>query len=448
MDQAPAKPWNPDRRWADPLIALLLLMAGLGIWGALAARRAPRPAPQRPGLQARAAELGAAARVLFPAPLTAPALPTAVARNPWDEAVLAILAAEQGQTDRGRRLIQTEDGLPGERGAAFRRCWRAAFEQGPPPQSSDLDTLREPLGAGYAYLRLQARLAENPEALQKLARTWAGPRLILLGLGGFAALGLGLVGLGCATFLLLSPRGPRPSLPHREIAMPWRALALALLGWFVAFQLSGTVAALLLGALQLPKILGLPIAYSFHAAVGTLLLLRAEGIGLREAWHRATPGSAPRALAWALAFLGIALAANFLVGLLASPLLRGAEAPQGELREMIATLHNPLAIGLVLATLAGLAPLFEEWVFRGVLLPWLAPRLGARHGQRLGWGLAILISGLGFGAIHLQPTGLPSLAALGVVLGWAFYRTGNLWTAVAVHACWNGGGFLLMRALA
>jgi hypothetical protein len=89
---------------------------------------------------------------------------------------------------------------------------------------------------------------------------------------------------------------------------------------------------------------------------------------------------------------------------------------------------------------AGLAPLFEELLFRGFLLPLLARR------GRLAWALAL--TALLFGAIHLQPMGLPILCTLGFVLGLAMRQTASLRTPIVVHACWNGGLFLLMRAFA
>jgi membrane protease YdiL (CAAX protease family) len=49
--------------------------------------------------------------------------------------------------------------------------------------------------------------------------------------------------------------------------------------------------------------------------------------------------------------------------------------------------------------------------------------------------------------MHMQPLGLPTLTTLGVVLGFAFLRTGNLGTSILVHGLWNGGVFLLVRGL-
>ena len=91
-------------------------------------------------------------------------------------------------------------------------------------------------------------------------------------------------------------------------------------------------------------------------------------------------------------------------------------------------------------TVTLLAPCFEELLFRGFLLPVLAQR------QRL--ALALVLSALLFGAIHLQPAGLPTLSTLGFVMGLAMRHTGSLRTPILIHACWNGSQFLLLRAFA
>jgi hypothetical protein len=78
-------------------------------------------------------------------------------------------------------------------------------------------------------------------------------------------------------------------------------------------------------------------------------------------------------------------------------------------------------------------------LFRGAVLPTLA--------RRWGWAPAILASGLLFGLIHLQPAGLPTLGALGLVLGAAVRRSGSLLSAVVLHALWNGAVFLFLRTM-
>ena len=91
----------------------------------------------------------------------------------------------------------------------------------------------------------------------------------------------------------------------------------------------------------------------------------------------------------------------------------------------------------IFLTVSFLAPAFEETLFRGFLLPWLSTRWGK------GWALAA--SSLLFGAIHLAPGGLPTLSTLGLVLGLAYLRTGDLRVCILVHGIWNGAVFLFTR---
>lgn len=440
MTEPRATPWNPDRRWADPLIGLLLLLSLLATLEAIQAWSKPRPEPQRPGIQSRWMELRAAAleRVgaPHPTPLEGP-------HYPWDRAVLAILAAEEGNQEAASRLAETAP-------ESFRPIWRAAYRDGSLPPPEELATVSAHLGEGFALHRLQARLAErqrqDPEPMRAQARAWALPRLVILGLGALAVLTLSLVGVVSAGLMI--GRGKKlPSPTLEDCPMPWRAAALAFLGWFVALRFSGTVAALLFSFLPLPRVLALPLALSFHVWVGARLLLLAEGVTLRQAWRRMTPGPFPRTLGWAAAFLGIALVSVFLVGWLTQPLLRHAEPPQRELLDLVSGNTHPIATLILFTAMAGIAPLFEEWLFRGTLLPWLGFRF-ARRWKAGGWILALALTGLLFGAMHLQLAALPSLCTLGIVLGWAFVRTGNLWTTVAMHACWNGAVFMLIRVLA
>lgn len=130
-----------------------------------------------------------------------------------------------------------------------------------------------------------------------------------------------------------------------------------------------------------------------------------------------------------------------------SPLLPGGEPPQKALLELLARLRGPWTLLLLFLTVAVLAPTFEELMFRGFLLPWLGERLTPRLGLRRARLVALLLTGLGFALMHMQPMGLPTLATLGIVLGCAFLRSGNLLSAILVHGIWNGSVFLLMRLL-
>jgi len=96
-----------------------------------------------------------------------------------------------------------------------------------------------------------------------------------------------------------------------------------------------------------------------------------------------------------------------------------------------------LCLGL---TATVLAPLFEETLFRGVLLPVL--------GQRLGAVGAVLASAALFALAHLSLGELVPLFVLGVGLGLLRWRTGRLAPGVFMHGFWNALTFINLISLA
>ncbi|HOD33684.1 MAG TPA: CPBP family intramembrane metalloprotease, partial [Holophaga sp.] len=186
----------------------------------------------------------------------------------------------------------------------------------------------------------------------------------------------------------------------------------------------------------------------FVTALGVGLLAWAEGRPLRTVLGPFADGSPLRSLGWAAAFLAGAVAAVITIALALAPLMGPGEPPQRELMDLIGGTQGLGSALALFITVAVLAPVFEEILFRGFLLPWLQPRLAARWGLRWGTFAALLLTALAFGAMHLQPRGLHVLSTLGLMLGWAVVRTGDLRTAILVHGAWNGGIFLLVRSLA
>ena len=444
MDATSATPWQPDRRWADPLIALLatlaLLAAGLSLLSKQA--RAGRPADQA-SLQGRLMEpILAAPRLLGTRlPLGGASFGRAQAQltEPWDRALLAVLAAEAGDLAQGRALAGAPRGPWGDR---FRAAWAAAYDHGPLPAAPPGPELAQRLGRGYAAAMLASRLADraggNGEALRKAAREALLARLMVLGAFGLLVTALGLGGLGMAVYLLATRGNPLPR-PLPAWGLSGRAAALVFLAWFLLFFLTGNLAALLMAPFPRFRWLAVPLGYGLHAAGGVALLCRAEGISLRVLWRRLAPPPLGRALAWGPAFLALAVALVMGLAMALGPFLKSDQAPQRELVDLLRGLSGWGPTVAMFLVVAGLAPVFEETLFRGFLLPVLARRMP------MAW--ALLASALLFGAIHLQPLGLPTLSALGLVLGLAMRRTGSLWTAILVHGCWNGAVFILMRTL-
>ena len=100
------------------------------------------------------------------------------------------------------------------------------------------------------------------------------------------------------------------------------------------------------------------------------------------------------------------------------------------LLELVLTAGDPIALGCFGFTAVVLAPLFEETLFRGVLLPVLARRWGAWAG--------VAMSALTFALAHLSLGELLPLLLLGLGLGWLRLRSGRLAPCVLMHALWNG----------
>ncbi|MGA9522297.1 MAG: CPBP family glutamic-type intramembrane protease [Myxococcaceae bacterium] len=124
---------------------------------------------------------------------------------------------------------------------------------------------------------------------------------------------------------------------------------------------------------------------------------------------------------------GLALIVSLLVG--ADP-YAVAEAP---LQSLATKDLGPLGIVLFVVPVVLLAPLSEELLFRGILLPWLSRWMPA-------WG-AIAVSGVLFGALHFH-YGLFLVITVfyGLVLGWARVSSRSLRAPILLHMLINGVG--------
>ena len=96
-----------------------------------------------------------------------------------------------------------------------------------------------------------------------------------------------------------------------------------------------------------------------------------------------------------------------------------------------------LAIFFITATVA--APIFEEIMFRGFLLPSLTRYVPV-------WG-AIVISGLIFAIAHLSLSEVLPLTTLGIILGIVYTRSRNLLAPMLLHSLWNSGTLISLFVL-
>ena len=104
------------------------------------------------------------------------------------------------------------------------------------------------------------------------------------------------------------------------------------------------------------------------------------------------------------------------------------------LLEIVLNNNNYIAFILLFLTTTVLAPLFEEIIFRGILLPTLSRDFGII--------LGIIVSAFIFALAHLSLTEMPPLFVLGIGLGITRIASGSLLSSVIMHSLWNGLTFL------
>ncbi len=94
---------------------------------------------------------------------------------------------------------------------------------------------------------------------------------------------------------------------------------------------------------------------------------------------------------------------------------------------------------IIVGTVVILAPLFEEFFFRGFLFQQFRSTLGTTH--------AILLSALVFAAVHLSIESFLPLFGLGVILGLVYHHTQSLWASILTHALWNAATSVMVMTV-
>ena len=93
--------------------------------------------------------------------------------------------------------------------------------------------------------------------------------------------------------------------------------------------------------------------------------------------------------------------------------------------------RDTVALTIFFITASVAAPIFEEIMFRGFLLPSLTRYFSVTT--------AIVLSSLLFALAHLNLSEVLPLATLGMVLGFVYTRSRNLLSSILLHSLWNSG---------
>jgi membrane protease YdiL (CAAX protease family) len=293
-----------------------------------------------------------------------------------------------------------------------------------------LDKLYEIQGRAEERTQLQAQEQETAQAkLVKLALV-----------GTLPALGA-IVGIGLIIWLVAQRvlRGSQ-SVLHQNAGLGWEIpwtgetiWQVLILGFFFVGQI---LLPLVLGSLGLS---GAALSSRGKAIFSLVyyLLMAAGSLGVLwwsirpyrpvpEGMFRVKPSRS--GLLWGLGGYFVAVPLMFGVALLNQQLWQG-QGGSNPLLQTVLEEQDGVALLVFFLTAAVAAPIFEEFLFRGFLLPSLTRYMS------VGW--AIALSAFIFAAAHLSLSEVLPLTLLGTVLGFVYTRSRNLLSPMVLHSAWN-----------
>ncbi|KAI5400309.1 uncharacterized protein LOC127091840 [Lathyrus oleraceus] len=115
------------------------------------------------------------------------------------------------------------------------------------------------------------------------------------------------------------------------------------------------------------------------------------------------------------------------------PVLQYAPVTVSSVEQSIVA-RDPVAMVLYAVVVSVCAPIWEEIVFRGFLLPSLTRYMPV-------WS-AVLVSSIAFALAHFNIQRMLPLVFLGMVMGSVFVRSRNLLPSMLLHSLWNAFVFL------
>jgi len=146
----------------------------------------------------------------------------------------------------------------------------------------------------------------------------------------------------------------------------------------------------------------------------------------------------PSGIAWGIGGFLVAIPVVLLVSLINQTLWQG-QGGSNPILPLALQGNDWVAIACFAFTASVAAPVFEEIMFRGFLLPSLTRYIPV-------W-LAITASGLVFAIAHLSLSEVIPLTTLGIIMGIVYTRSGNLLAPILLHSLWNGNTLLSLFLL-
>ncbi len=140
------------------------------------------------------------------------------------------------------------------------------------------------------------------------------------------------------------------------------------------------------------------------------------------------PKSNTRAISNFSAVYGLAQIVNIITLIVTFFLTRNASIDKALNTVADSASYGPLAVWTMFVLLVFIAPIFEEFIFRGIIQNALKP---------YGNGLAIFVSGIAFGLYHGNFQQCFYTAAAGIALGYIANVTGSIFPTTVIHMIMN-----------
>ena len=378
---------------------------------------------------------------------------------------LGLLQADQGETKPAlqtwtqlinRTAAQADDKPLKQTAAVLVGLW-----SDPPRLQPDADKqIQTNLDSWFRYRSLTQlyKLQPRPDALAALQtqeQKIAQQAILKLGIvTGLPVIGC-LLGVGLLIFMVvqLLIQGKRSLLAHNANT-PWLTLWDAETIWQV-FILGFFFPAQILFPTLLPVVFDLlaidPSSFDVRAkafyVLGSYLLMSGVGLyvlylsikpffPLPEGWFRIPVKD--RWFLWGWGGYFVALPLVILVSVINQKLWQG-QGGSNPILPIALEGRDGAALLIFFLTASVAAPIFEEVMFRGFLLPSLTRYLPV-------WA-AISLSGFLFAIAHLSLSEVLPLMTLGILLGVVYTRSRNLLASILLHSLWNSGTLLSLFIL-
>ena len=214
-----------------------------------------------------------------------------------------------------------------------------------------------------------------------------------------------------------------------------------MLGWFLVGALLGGLAMVILMAFMSPQAVmdyGMVVVYPLQFLPAMIYVAhKSQRNSLFETGYKLNSNNFGPYKGWMVALITVALTYSMMV---ASDLpnylnyklttaIPGMQDLYDQFVEMMGQMTGGPLWSSFLVT-AIFAPIFEEWMCRGVVLRGLLTKM------KPVW--AIVISALFFALIHLNPWQALNAFIIGLVMGYVYYRTGSLLLTMLIHFVNNG----------